>query len=44
VVHGATEHLRLHHSTAPPMPGGPAGGVNYSPAELRLAHHFTLAS
>ena len=33
-VHGATEHLRLHHSTAPPMPGGPTGAIDYSPVEL----------
>lgn len=43
-VHGVTEHLRLHHSTAPPMPGGPAGAVDYSPIELRVARHFTLIS
>ena len=43
-VHGATEHLRLHHSTAPPMPGGPAGAVDYSPLELVVTSHFTLAS
>ncbi|MCY7400919.1 MAG: HNH endonuclease, partial [Nocardioides sp.] len=43
-VHGATEHLRLHHSTAPPMPGGPASEIAYSPLELRLASAYTLAS
>ena len=43
-VHGVTEHLRLHHSTAPPMPGGPTGAIDYSPVELRLASSFTLAS
>jgi len=43
-VHGATEHLRLHHSTAPPMPGGPTGTIDYSPAERILASHFTLTS
>ena len=44
VVHGATEHLRLHHSTAPPMPGGPAGTIDYSPLDLQVASHFSLAS
>ncbi|MFC7360799.1 HNH endonuclease [Nocardioides astragali] len=43
-VHGVTEHLRLHHSTAPPMPGGPAGAPDYSPLELQLASNFTLVS
>ncbi|MCY7399941.1 MAG: HNH endonuclease, partial [Nocardioides sp.] len=43
-VHTATEHLRLHHSTAPPMPGGPTGAIDYSPLELRLASAYTLAS
>jgi hypothetical protein len=43
-VHGVTEHLRLHHSTAPPPPGGPAGAIAYSPFELRVASSFTLAS
>jgi hypothetical protein len=41
-VHGATEHLRILRSTAPPLPGRP--GPRYSPAELRLAHALTLAS
>lgn len=43
-VHGVTEHLRLTRSTAPPLPGGPAGGWDYSPAELRLASGYTLIS
>ncbi|MDR7252458.1 hypothetical protein J2X46_001434 [Nocardioides sp. BE266] len=43
-VHGVTEHLRITRSTAPPLPGGPAGGMTYSPYELRLANSFTLAS
>lgn len=43
-VHGVTEHLRLHHSTAPPMPGGPAGAPDYSPLELQFASNFTLVS
>ena len=43
-VHGVTEHLRILRSTAPPLPGGPAGGIDYSPYELRLASSFTLAS
>ncbi len=43
-VHGATEHLRLHHSTAPPMPGGPGVTIAYSPLELQLASNFTLVS
>lgn len=42
-VHTATEHLRLTRSTAPPLPGGPAGAVDYSPFELRLASAYTLA-
>ena len=42
-VHGATEHLRLHHSTAPPMPGGPGATLAYSPIELQLASSYTLA-
>jgi hypothetical protein len=42
-VHGVTEHLRILRSTAPPMPGGPAGAPDYSPLELRLARSFTLA-
>lgn len=43
-VHGVTEHLRIMRSTAPPLPGGPAGAPDYSPLELRLASNFTLAS
>ncbi|GAA5109469.1 DUF222 domain-containing protein [Alloalcanivorax gelatiniphagus] len=43
-VHGVTEHLRIMRSTSPPLPGGPAGAVAYSPVELRLASTFTLAS
>ncbi len=43
-VHGVTEHLRIMRSTAPPPPGGPAGGIDYSPFELRLASTYTLAS
>ncbi|KRE93702.1 hypothetical protein ASG76_14835 [Nocardioides sp. Soil774] len=43
-VHGVTQHLRILRSTAPPLPGGPAGGWDYSPCELRLASSFTLAS
>src|SRR6478735_2429022 len=43
-VHGVTEHLRITRSTSPPLPGGPAGSVGYSPCELRLASSFTLAS
>ena len=43
-VHGVTEHLRILRSTAPPIPGGPAGAPDYSPLELRLARNFTLAS
>ncbi len=43
-VHGVTEHLRILRSTAPPLPGGPTGGIDYSPYELRLASSFTLAS
>jgi len=43
-VHGVTEHLRIVRSTSPPMPGGPAGARDYSPAELALANHLTLAS
>lgn len=43
-VHGVTEHLRIIRSTSPPLPGGPAGEVVYSPAELQLARSFTLAS
>ena len=42
-VHGVTEHLRITRSTAPPLPGGPAGGLDYSPFELRLARNYTLA-
>lgn len=42
-VRTATEHLRFTRSTAPPLPGGPAGAVGYSPFELRLASAFTLA-
>ena len=41
-VHGVTEHLRIVRSTAPPLPGGPTGGWDYSPHELRLASTFTL--
>ena len=43
-VHAVTEHLRITRSTSPPPPGGPAGSIDYSPAELRLASSFTLAS
>lgn len=43
-VHGVTEHLRITRSTSPPLPGGPAGSVGYSPCELRLASNYTLAS
>lgn len=43
-VHGVTEHLRILRSTAPPMPGGPAGGLDYSPFELRVASAYTLIS
>lgn len=43
-VHGVTEHLRLHRSTAPPLPGGPAGAPAHSPAEHVLAQFLTLAS
>jgi hypothetical protein len=43
-VHGVTEHLRILRSTAPPLPGGPTGAVDYSPAELRVASSFTLIS
>lgn len=43
-VHGVTEHLRITRSTSPPLPGGPAGSVGYSPYELRLASNYTLAS
>ena len=43
-VHGVTEHLRILRSTAPPPPGGPAGGIDYSTFELRLASTYTLAS
>ncbi|MFC0223805.1 HNH endonuclease [Nocardioides zeicaulis] len=38
-----SEHLRFTRSTAPPLPGGAAGSVHYSPLELRLAGSFTLA-
>lgn len=43
-VHGVTEHLRIFRSTAPPLPGGPTGAVDYSPFELRFASTYTLAS
>ena len=43
-VHGVTEHLRITRSTAPPLPGGPAGGWDYSPCELHLASTYTLIS
>ena len=43
-VHGVTEHLRILRSTAPPLPGGPAGGWDYSPCELQLASNYTLIS
>lgn len=43
-VYGVTEHLRLHRSISPPLPGGPAGAPDYSPLELQLASNFTLAS
>ena len=43
-VHGVTEHLRITRSTSPPLPGGPAGGWDYSPYELQLASNFTLAT
>jgi hypothetical protein len=42
-VHGVTEHLRITRSTSPPLPGGPAGGLEFSPFELRLASNYTLA-
>lgn len=42
-VDTVTEHLRFTRSTAPPLPGGPAGSVGYSPFELRLASSYTLA-
>lgn len=42
-VHAVTEHLRILRSTAPPMPGR-AATVHYSPIELMLASHYTLAS
>lgn len=41
-VHGVTEHLRITRSTSPPLPGGPTGAIDYSPAELQLARTFTL--
>lgn len=41
-VHGATEHLRILRSTAPPLPG--RHNDHYSPAELRLAQALILAS
>ncbi|GHE19049.1 HNH endonuclease [Nocardioides flavus (ex Wang et al. 2016)] len=41
-VHGVTEHLRLHRSTAPPPPG--CRPPDLSPAELRLAQELTLAA
>lgn len=41
-VHAVTEHLRILRSTAPPMPGGAT--IYYSPVELMLASHYTLAS
>ncbi|PKH37412.1 hypothetical protein CXG46_18320 [Nocardioides alpinus] len=43
-VHGVTEHLRMTRSTSPPLPGGPTGGWDYSPAELHLASTYTLAT
>lgn len=43
-VHGVTEYLRILRSTAPPMPGGPAGTLDYSPAELHVARALTLAA
>ncbi|RYC13195.1 HNH endonuclease [Nocardioides zhouii] len=43
-VHGVTEHLRILRSTAPPLAGGPAGAIEYSPYELRVASDFTLAT
>jgi hypothetical protein len=43
-VHGVTKHLRILRSTSPPLPGGDAGSVDYSPLELQLASSFTLAS
>ena len=43
-VHGVTEHLRITRSTAPPLPGGPASPWRCSPAELRLASSYTLAT
>lgn len=42
-VHGVTEHLRIVRSTAPPMPGGPGGTIDYSPAELMVARRLALA-
>jgi hypothetical protein len=43
-VHGVTEHLRITRSIAPPLPGGPAGAPDYSPAELHIARTLALAS
>ena len=43
-VHAVTEHLRITRSTSPPLPGGPAGGLDFSRFELRLASSWTLAS
>ena len=43
-VHGVTEHLRITRSTSPPPPGGPAGSIDYSAAEILVASSFTLAS
>lgn len=43
-VHGVTEYPRILRSTAPPMPGGPAGTLDYSPAELHVARALTLAA
>ena len=43
-VHGVSEHLRILRSTAPPMPGGPAGTIDYSPAELYVVRALALAS
>lgn len=41
-VHGATEHLRILRSQAPPLPG--RRDTRFSPAELRLAQVLTIAA
>ena len=44
-VHGATEHLRILTSTAPPVPGGPGPRtLDHSPAELHVRRALTLAA